>query len=415
MEATRSDGVVRAGPAAREQFYDARGYGRPSDGEVLLAPVEAAHLLFRGDLEAVDGLGFVDFLASSSVSGVAFQVYMDLRDRGFYLSPVDAGPAGVSPDAVPGPADTDDDFVVYPRGKGPWDDAVAYRVRAVSERSDVPASALLALAGVAPDDGPAGDRAPDGGGAGARAPDEEHAGDSPADDGAAGDRSPDDEGVPGVLAVVDEESELTYLGVAAERPTGTTDHDLPGGVPATVLADRVLVPDPPGALYDRAFYGQRLDREGAAVQLSLVEAAALAMDGVLAVPDGAAGLLERGRAVEGDRFDRRLRVYRDLRAAGVVPKTGFKFGADFRTYSDVDAVADLGHSELLVRVLPGDHVFDPRDVALDVRLAHGVRKRMVFALVEEGDDEGAAEAGSGRDAADAAWGVRWLGVERLTP
>ncbi|PSP39850.1 endonuclease, partial [Halobacteriales archaeon QH_2_66_30] len=32
---------VRGDSAAREQFYDARGYGTPRDGGVDLAPVEA--------------------------------------------------------------------------------------------------------------------------------------------------------------------------------------------------------------------------------------------------------------------------------------------------------------------------------------------------------------------------------------
>jgi tRNA-intron endonuclease len=106
---------------------------------------------------------------------------------------------------------------------------------------------------------------------------------------------------------------------------------------------------------------------------------------------------ERGREVEGERFDRRLTVYTALRERGVVPKTGYKFGADFRTYADVASVDDLGHSELLVRVHPADHVFEPRDLALDVRLAHGVRKTMVFALVA---DDG---------------GIDWWSLERLTP
>jgi len=48
-------------------------------------------------------------------------------------------------------------------------------------------------------------------------------------------------------------------------------------------------------------------------------------------------------------------------------------------------------------VLPADHTFAPRDLALDVRLAHGVRKDIVFALT----------------AVDA--GVDWLSVSRLTP
>jgi tRNA-intron endonuclease len=366
MDGTYDGDVVRAGRGAREQFYDARGYGRPLDGDVRLAPVEAAHLLFRGDLDAViddspdgDGsrLDFRAFLASAAVSEVDFFVYKDLRDRGFYLSPVRRGREdGEEAGTV--------DFVVYPRGKGPWDDTVAYRVRAVSERAAVPAADLSGLAVHASDD-------------------------SDGTDGADGVRDA------GVLAVVDEESELTYFAVDSPVVTGSTDHDIPTAE-GDLVADRVLVWDAPDALHGRAFYGQRLD--DGAVQLSLVEAAYLAGSGTLSIAgagDGERAIVDRGRAVEGDRFDRRLRVYAALRSSGVVPKTGYKFGADFRTYADVDSVDDLGHSERLVRVLPAGHTFAPRDLALDVRLAHGVRKEMVFALAGET--------------------IEWLSLGRLTP
>jgi tRNA-intron endonuclease len=352
MDATYDGDIVRAGRGAREQFHDARGYGRPVDGDVHLDPVEAAHLLFRGDLDTVvddrpdvagERLGFRAFLTSAAVSEVDFFVYKDLRDRGFYLSPTRDDASG--------------DFVVYPRGKGPWDGAVAYRVRAVGERAAVTADDLVALAVGAED------------------------------------------GETGVLAVVDEESELTYFAVESPAVTGSTHHDIPP-VAGDLAADRVLVWDPPAPLHERAFYGQRLE-EGDAVQLSLVEAASLAGEGTLSVAgdggrDPAEVIGERGREVEGERFARRLRVYAALRAAGIVPKTGYKFGADFRTYADVESVADLGHSERLVRVLSSGHTFAPRDLALDVRLAHGVRKEMVFALVGDGE-------------------VEWLSVGRLTP
>jgi tRNA-intron endonuclease len=399
MEITFDGQLLRAGTEARERFYDSRGYGRPRDGALELAPVEAAHLLFRGDIEHVldrrerreRRLDFGGLLASTAVSEVSFFVYKDLRDRGFYLSPVRdpadsaGGPMSRPADdsagrSMSGPADdgtgaSGGEFVVYPRGQGPWDDAVAYRVRAVSEREDIAASALRALV----------ERATA-------------------------------EGATAVLAVVDEESEVTYLELTGPDIAGATDHGFPA-VRGRLLSDRVLVGDPPGALYERAFYGQQLDPDGP-VQLSLVEAAHLADRGLLALDgegtDAGSGadtrpgdgvqsepgepgqrLRERGRAVEGARFDRRLRVYSTLRDAGVVPKTGFKFGADFRTYAEVESVDELGHSELLVRVLPGGHVFSPRDLALDVRLAHGVRKRMVFAL-----------------AGEELW---WLAAERLTP
>jgi len=118
--------------------------------------------------------------------------------------------------------------------------------------------------------------------------------------------------------------------------------------------------------------------------------------------------------VEGERFDRRLAVYKRLREADAVPKTGFKFGADFRTYLDVETVEDLPHSEHLVRVVEGDHRFSPRELSLDVRLAGGVRKEMVFALTAvEGGDGGGGGTVKGDAARDA--DVEWLSIGRLTP
>ena len=347
MEGRTRGGIVRVEGNARERFYDSRGYGRPDGPALELAPVEAAHLLYRGDLDAVDGRGFREYLASEPGLAVRFLVYADLRSRGFYLAPTERG-SGAARDAGK-TTDVDDsggavDLRVFPRGKGPWDDEVAYRVRVVGERTPVPAAHLGAAA----------------------------------------------------LAVVDEESEITYLGTRRPEVSGTSDADLPEGVPAALLGDRVAAWDAPPELYERGFYGQPLEGDAGTLGLSLLEAAHLAERGVLDVPGGPEVALERGREVEGERFDRRLAVYDDLRRRGVVPKTGFKFGADFRTYADVRSVEELGHSELLVRVLPTDHVFQPRDLALDVRLAHGVRKTMVFAL-SDGDE------------------VEWLAVERLTP
>ncbi|WP_293031792.1 tRNA-intron lyase [Natronococcus sp.] len=343
LEGRFEDGVVRVGGDARQRYHDSRGYGYPLEGnEIALAPVEAAHLLYRGDLAAVvDGderLDFRSLLAREPGPdfGVRFLVYADLRERGFYLSPA-AEPW------VEDPPETE--FAVFPRGKGPGDGEIAYALQVIGERTDVAGREL-----------------------------EE-----------------------GVLAVVDEESEITYFEVNRRDPAGSSASELPEGCEADLLADRVVVWEPPLELYEKTFYGQPLEGreyDEPTLQCSLLEATYLAERGALDLEP--ATVRERGREVEGERFDRRLRVYAELRERGLVPKTGYKFGADFRTYADVDSVDDLGHSELLVRVHPADHVFEPRDIALDVRLAHGVRKTMVFALV--GEDK-----------------VEWWSLERLTP
>ncbi|MFA9518218.1 tRNA-intron lyase [Halopenitus sp. H-Gu1] len=378
----RADGV-HVGGDARQRFYDSRGYGRPINGnEILVTYLEAAHLLFRGDLAAVsvdgDTLGFESFFvhAAGTVDrfAVRFLVYADLRDRGFYLSPTREGwPGDRHLDGE------DADFVVYERGASPPDGPIAYRLRVVGERESIPVEGLAGT----------------------------------------------------TLAIVDEESDLTYFEATAVDPDGSTRYDPPAELSGVLLEDRVMVWDAPEALYERGFYGRPLSGRAStlesAIQLSLLEAAFLAEHGALrlqeAVPvesdaqgearggdgdatddaavdgdrvDAAQAIRERGRDVEGSRFDGRLNVYADLRERSIVPKTGFKFGADFRTYLDVETVADLPHSEHLIRVLDPDHVFVPRELSLDVRLAGGVRKRMVFALTD-------------------ASSINYLSVARLTP
>ncbi len=383
--------AVHVGGDARQRFFDSRGYGRPLEGNsIALSRVEAAHLLFRGDLSGVTlsdtesddptPVGFERFFVDSAAAvdrfAVRYLVYADLRDRGFYLSPArDPWPGGNADVAETV------DLVAYERGSTPDTGDVHYAIRVVGEREPIPASGVAGK----------------------------------------------------TLAVVDEESDITYFGV--ERPVidGGTEYEPPADLRGVLLSDRVVVWDAPPALYERGFYGQPLTGRAAAVedilQLSLLEAASLAADGLLrldevvATGDGAdnsnvsgegveqgagggeaadalAAVIARGRAVEGDRFDRRLATYRELRGRNAVPKTGFKFGADFRTYLDVESVSDLPHSEHLVRVVDPDHTFAPRELSLDVRLAGGVRKELVFAL---------AEGGTGHT------DIEWLSVGRLTP
>lgn len=333
------NGVIRVGGDARQRYYDSRGYGRPLDGnEIALAPVEAAHLLYRGDLR-VEDMEFSAFVREVGEPSffLRYLVYADLRERGFYLSPAREG-------WVPEPPERTD-FVVYERGSGPWDDDRLYELRVAGERESLSLSGLR-----------------------------------------------------GALAVVDEESEVTYFAVDRPEIEGSSV-GFTGGIEADLLADRAVVWNPPKALFSEGFYGQPLagreDADGP-IQLSLVEAAYLARRGDLSTDEL---ILERGRTVEGERFERRLAVYAALRERGVVPKTGFKFGADFRLYTDVESVDELSHSVSLVRVLPPDCVRSPRELALDVRLAHGVRKRMVFALT--GANDGTEPT--------------WISVGRLTP
>ena len=264
----RGDAVRVAGDA-RQRFYDSRGYGRPLDGnEIELSRVEAAHLLFRGDLSGIalgadgDPVGFERFFVESAAAtdrfAVRYLVYADLRDRGFYLSPArepwPGGSAAVA-DAV--------DFVAYQRGSTPDTGDVKYPVQVVGERESLPAAGLAGR----------------------------------------------------TLAVVDEESDITYFAAESGEIDGETDYEPPARLDGVLLSDRVVVWDAPERLYERGFYGQPLTGRAAAVegalQLSLVEAASLAADGVLSL-SASVGPLVSTSGTSGMSSSRSLSPHRSI-------------------------------------------------------------------------------------------------------
>jgi tRNA-intron endonuclease len=71
-------------------------------------------------------------------------------------------------------------------------------------------------------------------------------------------------------------------------------------------------------------------------------------------------------------------VYEDLKARAIVVKTGFKYGSHFRAYEgDPERV----HAKYLVHALPAGHKGMWPEVSRAVRLAHGVKKDLLFASV----------------------------------
>lgn len=203
-----------------------------------------------------------------------------------------------------------------------------------------------------------------------------------------------------LLALVDEESDLTYYRVRRPSPNGALpprplDHPAEGWL----SEDRVTVHDPSAVegLGRELAYGSRL---GARLELSLLEAVYLASTGELTVRDS-----KSGRAVPLDRLERQARrldprfaerraAYADLRARRLVVKTGFKYGAHFRAYPRNPSNA---HARYLVQAVPAGHVSAWPEVAGGVRVAQGVRKEFLLA--------GVAPAAP----------VRFLSLERIRP
>ncbi|WP_297499114.1 tRNA-intron lyase [Thermococcus sp.] len=136
-------------------------------------------------------------------------------------------------------------------------------------------------------------------------------------------------------------------------------------------------------LHNNRHYGRLVNGK---VFLSLLEATYLVERGKIEIRDGKRRLtLEEimglGRK-EDELFDAKYLVYKDLRDRGYTVKSGLKFGSHFRVYRrGMDE-----HSQWLVWVLPENSRLSPNDITARVRVAHGVRKNMIMAIVDEDAD-----------------------------
>jgi tRNA-intron endonuclease len=337
---------VRLGPEALADLYQQGYFGRPRGRGLELSLVEAAYLLDRSRIGISSGGREMDFkaffqAASSLEKGFEFRyvVYKDLRERGYYVQP-----------GRP-------DFRVYPRGGHPGKSPAEFYVLVISERMPLPLKDIIEPVQVA---------------AQLRKK--------------------------LMLAIVDEESDITFYEAREKALSGKTAQAEEGGM-ATLLEDRVVLWDAVASqqLHESGFYGKPV---GERLQLSLVESAYLLEIGLIQLVDRTGepldlpGFLARARQIESD-FDLKYQVYRDLRERRLVVKTGFKFVTHFRVYKQVGGLQKVPHSEYLVHTVPEDHIFLPPVLSRAVRLAHSVRKQMIFAYPGNG--------------------VRYLEIGRLKP
>ncbi len=177
-----------------------------------------------------------------------------------------------------------------------------------------------------------------------------------------------------VLAVVDEENEVTYYKVEEVDVKGNQFERI-GKIKGYLVKDRILTEDT--EIFERFFYGSIKD---GLVSLSLLEGVYLMEMGVLEVYSDEKLSVEDLRDIARSfdpNFDRRFEVYKDLKLRNFVVKTGFKFGSDFRVYEEVRSAEDLPHSEYLVTIVD-DRRMPMFEIARAVRLAQNVRKKQLF-------------------------------------
>jgi tRNA-intron endonuclease len=136
-------------------------------------------------------------------------------------------------------------------------------------------------------------------------------------------------------------------------------------VEAQLYKGKIIVWDEAQAnqLYQRGSYGKPL--AGGKLHLAPVEALYLIEGGKLRVLD------ENGKPLK----------FKEL---SDIIKTGLKFGAHFRVYERGEKPGEA-HSKFLVQAVPEGIKFTPTELARAVRLAHSVRKKILWAIV---DDEG---------------------------
>ncbi|MFH1420447.1 MAG: tRNA-intron lyase [Candidatus Aenigmatarchaeota archaeon] len=156
--------------------------------------------------------------------------------------------------------------------------------------------------------------------------------------------------------------------------------------------NKIVVWDKRESVYEPGFYGKLYEDR---LELSLVEACLLLKRGKIKVMKDSHAmsfdeLYAHGCKVD-ERFPERFRVYEDLRERGLLVRTGFKFGCDFRVYErgvklKKGPKSQSEHTKWIVFAVPEDYTCGFQELSRAVRLAHNIRAKMLWSIVDnEGD------------------------------
>lgn len=159
-----------------------------------------------------------------------------------------------------------------------------------------------------------------------------------------------------------------------------------------LIDSKIIVFDKSSDLYEKGFYGKPLDGR---LELSFVEALLLLKKEKIKVHKDKKeitfrALYDIAKGLD-ERFAERYRVYEDLRERGLLVRSGFKFGCDFRVYErGVKLIkgpkSQKEHTKWIVFCVPEDYRCSFHELSRAVRLAHNIRARMLWAIVDnEGD------------------------------
>ncbi len=321
MLATFAGTTIRLGRDART-LYEQSGYGRPAGDGLRLSPQEALYLLHRQKIEVTDYTFdslFAEFADQSNFMR-SFLVYRDLRERGYV---VQTGPH---------------DFRVFRRGEKPGKGESLYLVRVLSERDPIRFEKLIGEV------------------IASRNMRKQY-----------------------VLAVVDDEEELTYYEIKLQKlADACSTLPVPEKHEAELVGKSAMVRAPAPSDLEQAGYGKRLDPER--LILAPVELIYLMEEGIITLNRGNTVVQPEEFMTLASGTDAELAgkvaVYRELRSRQFTPRTGYKFGHHFRVYCGKNV-----HSDLLVHAVEKEAALPMSLISRSVRMAHSVKKKMFFGAV----------------------------------
>jgi len=317
------DGKYCYAPAEAAVLHELNGYGRiEKDGRLRLDCQEALYLLARGKID-LEGYTFDSFLTEcSKVPGFLrnYIVYRDVRERGYVIT---AGPQ---------------DYRVFPRGQRPGKGNSRYLMRILSERDIIEFTSVIRETKTA-----------------------------------ANMRKQY------VLAVLDDEHELTYYEIRITTLDGKDAEKISEGIKATIAGVPSYVTGKNTSFLEENWFGTTLD--GTRLFLSPLETAWLMEEGYLTLDNQmtAEAYIELAKSVDSE-FMEKFKLYRFFKKLGFYPRSGYKYGHHFRVYTESD-----NHSEMLAHAVLKGRGFPMSEISRSVRLAHSVKKRMLFASID-GED-----------------------------
>ncbi|HNV94710.1 MAG: tRNA-splicing endonuclease [Candidatus Methanofastidiosum methylothiophilum] len=154
---------------------------------------------------------------------------------------------------------------------------------------------------------------------------------------------------------------------------------------AILVENRAIIDDKDAVnkIHKKRGFGELIDKK---LYLTVVEALYLVERGLIKVTSDNKELsfeeLLKNGSGEQNIFGKYV-VFKDLKEKGYQVKTAFKYGCAFRIYR---GSIEEGHADYIIDVFMEGEKIDANILAAHVRIAHSVKKDMVFAFVDSDND-----------------------------